>query len=215
MRLGNLFRQFHRQFHGKRGPLSFFAPDRDRAAHHVQQVFGNGQSQARADRPGFGGGHLPFKRLIHPLHKPFRHANAVVFDGEGVACVAGFGHLFLTGGDAYRSVRGGELDRVADKIAQNPAEAVGVYQNLSLRQVQLFRKREIFLLSLCAEEVQHHADLLPQIAGFRFHLHMPVFNFAHFQQIVDQGQKLAAGFIHLAQIVLKAFRLMNVPLGQV
>ena len=199
-----------RQADDKLGASVLLGLHLDRAAHHLDDIPGDGHAKAGSLYPADRGGALAFKRLKNLLRELRTHADAVVADTELVLCTVahGSGKLPDTHGD--RAARRRELNGVGQQVEQNLSQTCPVTVNVLVGNVKRIHiKLELLGVYLSADDgldiVQHLGEV---DLGF-LQMKLAALDAAHVQNIVDEREQVAARGEGFGQIVLHPFLIVG------
>ena len=193
--------QAQRQDNDKLGALVLFGMYRDGAAHHVDDVFGDGHAQTGALNAADRGGALPFKGFKDALGKFGAHTDTGILDPDFVLPHALRCAVNLPHPHRHRPAGGRELDGVGQQIEHDLIEAGLIAVDVLLGDIRgVHVQLQLLGVNLSADDGLDVMQHIGQVGFLLLQLDAAAFDSAHIQHIVDEGQQMVAGGQNLGQI---------------
>ncbi len=172
----------------------------DASPHQLDQIFGNGQSEAGAAVFARGRGIGLVERLEQALALLGRHADTGVLHPKmQFHIVFGLGDGFNTQHDLALL---GELDRVIAQVDQNLAQPQRVAQQRHGHVgCGLKDQLQTLVFSFHAEQVGKIVHHVFELERDFFHEHLAGLDFGKIKDVVDDAQQVAAGPVHFFNVV--------------
>ena len=203
--------QAQRQADDELGAAALLGLHLDRAAHHVDDIPGDGHAEAGALNAADRRGALALERLEDALRERRAHADAGVADAELILRAAVQRPGELTDADRDRAARRGELDRVGQQVEQDLLEARPVAADVLVRHVErVHAQLELLGVHLSADDGLDVVQHLGQADLALLEMEPAALDAAHVQDVVDEREQMAARGEGLGQIVLHPFGVVDI-----
>ncbi len=121
----------------------------------------------------------------------------------------------LTERDGNRTIFGRELIGIADEVEQYPVQTVFIAQHPAVLEIKgIHRVADALGCHLGGKHVMHILHGLLHIRGCNVQFQFPALDAAHFQNVIDERQKVVAGSLNLVKKALHVFRKIRLPFRQ-